>query len=297
MLIDVIKLMRADHWVKNLLIFMPPFFLGSLFDGINLGRAFPAFLAFSFIASAVYVFNDVKDVGKDRLHPKKCKRPIASGKISVGFGYVLMVILLATGLGSSIWASSWGLTICALLLYLIANVAYSVRLKNAPIVDIFILASGFVVRVFYGGFYFGVPISSWMFLSVFSGALYFACGKRMNELRQIGNEGETRDVLQGYPQRFLDAHYYMFCGLTILFYSLWAITRSNQYSVSKLALTIPILIGIMARYNLLIESDKCDGDPVPVLLHDRLLICSVVLFGLVNAVVLYWGDCLPKMTY
>lgn len=297
MLMDVFKLIRVEHWVKNLLIFMPPFFLGNLLDKENVLRALPAFFAFSLVASAIYVFNDIKDVEKDRLHPKKCNRPIASGKISIGVGYGFAFFLFLSGFALAIWASSIVLAIFAMLIYVISNVAYSARFKNTPIVDIFILAFGFVIRVFYGGFYFGVPISSWMFLSVFSGALYFACGKRMNELRQIGFEGETRSVLRSYSQRFLDAHYYMFCGLTILFYSLWTITRSNQYSVSKLALTIPILIGILARYNLLIESDKCDGDPVPVLLHDRLLICAVALFGLVNAVILYWGDYLPKVTY
>lgn len=293
----LLKLCRLEHWVKNLLVFLPPFFLGVMFDGPRLRAAVPAFLSFSLVASAVYVLNDLNDRDRDRQHPTKCRRPIASGAVGVLPAATLAAVLSALGFAMLFWAHSRICAAIVLAMYLLCNVAYSVRLKDTPLVDIFLLASGFVFRIFYGGFFFGIEISSWLFLCVFSGALYFACGKRKNEIARVGGASGSRTVLKFYTQKFLDAHYYMFCGLSILFYCLWTITRTDQHAVGKLALTIPVMVFILARYNYIVESEDCDGDPVPVLLHDKWLILATLFFVALNFVVLYFGAYLPRVRY
>ena len=185
-MINFIKLCRLEHWVKNGLVFLPPFFLGVMFDGDKLSVAAPAFLSFSLVASAVYVLNDINDRESDRMHPAKRNRPVASGAVGVMPAAALAAVLCVAGFGMLFWAHSRIWAAIVLAMYLLCNVAYSVGFKNTPLVDIFLLASGFVFRIFYGGFYFGIEISSWLFLCVFSSALYFACGKRKNEIARIG---------------------------------------------------------------------------------------------------------------
>ena len=293
-----LRLCRLEHWVKNLLVFLPPFFLGVMFQDANLRAAAPAFLSFSLVASAVYILNDINDRDNDRQHPAKRNRPIASGAVGVAPALLLAAALSLAGFGMLHWTHSriWGAIVLAM--YLLCNVAYSIGFKNTPLVDIFLLASGFVFRIFYGGFYFGIEISSWLFLCVFSSALYFACGKRKNEIARMGDAASgSRTVLRFYTQKFLDAHYYMFCGLAILFYCLWTITRTDQHAVGKLALAIPVMVFILARYNYIVESEDCDGDPVPVLLHDKWLILATLSFIVLNFVVLYFGAYLPRVRY
>ena len=295
--IPYVRLCRLEHWVKNVLVFLPPFFLGVMFDGESLRAAAPAFLSFSLVSSAVYILNDMNDRERDRLHPVKRSRPLACGAAAARPAALLAAALAACGASmlalahSPIWAAA------VLAMYVLFNVAYSVRFKNTPLVDIFLLASGFVFRIFYGGFFFGIEISSWLFLCVFSGALYFACGKRRNEISRVGADAGSRKVLELYSRKFLDAHYYMFCGLSILFYCLWTITATDQHAVGKLALTIPVMVFILVRYNFIAESDECDGDPVPVLLHDKWLVLATLAFAALNLVVLYFGAYLPRVRY
>lgn len=295
--IPYLRLCRFEHWVKNVLVFLPPFFLGVMFDTERLRAAAPAFLSFSLFSSAVYILNDLNDRERDRLHPLKRSRPLASGAADARPAVALAAALVVAGAAMLFMAHSpiWAAVVLAM--YLLCNVAYSAMFKNTPLVDIFLLASGFVFRIFYGGFFFGIEISSWLFLCVFSGALYFACGKRKNEISRVGADAGSRKVLKFYSQKFLDAHYYMFCGLSILFYCLWTITRTDQHAVGKLALTIPVMVFILARYNFIVESDDCDGDPVPVLLHDKWLVLATLAFAVLNLVVLYFGAYLPRVRY
>ena len=293
----IFRLCRFEHWIKNILVLLPPFFLGVIFEREIFVRLVPAFLSFSLAASAIYVVNDLADRERDRRHPAKRNRPLASGAVmpraaaALAAALALASFAATPGAHSPIWAAFILASSSA------ANAAYSLRFKETPLVDIFILASGFVFRIFYGGFFFGTPISSWMFLCVFSGALYFACGKRRAELARLGPATESRSVLRAYTSRFLDAHYYMFCALAILFYCLWTITRTDQNAVGKLALAIPVMFFIVARYNLIVEKGAEDGDPVPVLLHDKWLLVSLALFVALNFTVIYLGGYLPRVAY
>ena len=260
-----LKLIRPFHWVKNLLIFVPLFFGGQLFNGNKFFLSVLGFIAFSFIASSVYIINDIQDADKDRKHPKKRFRPIASGKISKQHACIFLVMLLVvsflimiylTKVNHNSWAS-FGFPIA----YLIMNIAYSNGLKNIPLVDVVIIAIGFVIRLLYGGVLVNITISDSLLLTVISASMFLGFGKRRNELKKGTS---TRKVLRAYSMEFLDKIMYVFIGLTLMFYSLWSINGSVW-----LIYTSPLAMIIVADYCLIIESGSSDGDPAEVLKHSK----------------------------
>jgi len=282
---SLIKLSRPAHAVKNLLVVLPPFF-GHRFGGWEmLWGSVLALCSFSLIASVVYVFNDLRDRENDRKHPKKCKRPIASGEVSVTEAWGLIAFLMLCG-GGLIFFSS-GSLVCSLILlvYLLTNIAYSIFLKNCPVVDIFVLALGFVLRVYFGGAWFCVTISPWLFLCVMCGALWFATGKRRNELLHAGNDGTSRPVLKKYTMSYLNSSYYLLCGVSIVFFSLWTILGVRQNYA--LQFSIPLVIFILFRYNFIMETTDADGDPLPMLLKDKILMLLSLLFGIASFIGVY----------
>ncbi len=284
-MLEYLKLCRPLHWIKNVLVFLPPFFLSVLFREDIFPLLIPAFLSFSLVATSVYVLNDIYDRTHDMSHPERRSRPIASGYIKLPIAWAMVVLFAVGGLSLALFSKMPIYSIVTLVLYLVMNVGYSLGLKHVPVVDVFVLASGFVFRIFYGGFYFKIPISSYLFLCVFSVALYFAFGKRKSELKKYGKEG--RPVLAKYNKLFLAAHYYLFCVLSVLFYCLWTITRTGQNAVGKFALTIPFMIFIIVRYNLIVETSEQYADPVPTLLRDKCLLTATIFFILTNFIFLY----------
>lgn len=260
---DYLKLLRVKHYIKNLLIFIPLFFGGKIFDLNCLRSAILGFVAFCMVSSSVYILNDWRDLEKDRLHPTKKDRPLASGKVKTGAAAIIMVCCLGIAVGFSIWAGNIYAESC-ILLYFVLNVAYSIGLKNKPIIDIVILASGFIIRVFYGGFITEIPISKWLYLMVITISLYMGLGKRRNELRK---QTDTREVLKYYTLPFLDKNMYVCVALAIVFYAMWTIEMPDPH----LIWTVPAVIIILLCYSLDIEGDS-DGDPVEVILHDKALI-------------------------
>lgn len=260
---EYLKLLRIKHYIKNILIFVPMFFGGAIFDKDKLFYGGLGFIAFCMISSAIYVLNDLRDIEKDRQHPTKRNRPLASGRVKPQQGIIAMIGCLFVACVISIVLGN----ICAALLlggYLVLNVAYSMGLKNKPIIDIVILASGFVIRIFYGGVITNIEISKWLYLVITVGSLYMGLGKRRNELKK---QKETRIVLKYYNVEFLDKNMYVCVALTNVFYALWTLEMPNP----KISWTIPIFIILLMCYSLDVEGDS-DGDPVEVILHDKFLI-------------------------
>lgn len=276
---DVVKLLRVKHYIKNLLIFIPLFFAGKIFDRNLLEKAFIGFVCFCLISSAVYILNDIQDREKDRLHPKKKMRPIASGSISVKQGIGLFISCFVGSTLLSLLCLN-GISLFIILLYLVINIAYSIKLKNKPIIDIVILASGFVMRIIYGGAVVDIPISKWLYLVVVSGALFMGLGKRRNELTQQKN---TREVLKYYTETFLDKNMYVCFSLIIVFYAMWTL----EFTDSKMIWTVPTLIIILMKYCMDIEGDS-DGDPVNVLLQDKILIVITILYAICIFAMMYF---------
>ena len=270
-----LKLMRIKHYLKNLLIFLPLIFSMSFNNIENNINTFIGFILFSFVCSIVYIINDLGDMEKDKKHPKKCKRPLASGEVSKKEAYVLLIVLATIVVIGNILINTNIYSIIILLIYLFLNILYSKILKNIPLIDVICLVIGFVLRVVYGASIINVEVSNWLYLTIISFSFYLALGKRRNELVAGTN---TRDVLKFYNKDFLDKNMYMFLTLMIVFYSMWCVDSSNIIKFgNNLIFTVPILMLIAMKYSLNIEGDS-DGDPVEVLLSDRILMLLALIF-------------------
>lgn len=272
---SIVKLMRPKHWIKNILIAIPAFFSKNLWETQTITSLILGFFCFSFASSAVYIFNDIKDIDKDRRHEVKCTRPLASGAVGISQAKALIVVLLAfaAAAGYSIRCARPYRHFAWCGAYLGINLAYSMKLKHVPVVDVCILAAGFLIRVFYGAAVSGSAVSSWLCLTVMSFALYMGIGKRRNELHQAGGSS-TRQVLQYYDVGLLDKYMSMASTLGVVFYSLWAGSGTNVDSWA--VWSVPLVLFILMKYEMAIRGNSY-GDPVEVLLSDRAL-CGLSVF-------------------
>lgn len=280
-----LRLMRVKHYIKNLLVFLPLIVSGKAINIEMISKVLMGFISFSLAASIIYIINDIYDVDYDRKNYKKKDRPIASGEISkkraveILFVLFIMVMLLNIGRGNNLL--SW----IILFTYVIINIAYSIWLKNIPILDVSIIVAGFVLRVTYGGAVIGVSISNLMYLTIMMLSFYLAFGKRRNEILMYDNH--ARIVLKYYTKEFLDKMMYISLGLAITFYSLWCITPNEITNESrKLLWTIPIVLIILIRYCMNVEEEN-DGDPAEILLGDRPLLLLVSFYGVLLMGLIY----------
>lgn len=278
-----IKLLRVKHYFKNLLIFLPLFF-GEKFFTNSIFISISGFVAFCFCSSSIYIINDLCDVEKDRQHPTKCKRPIASGDVKIKTAIVITVVLFAAAIAIQYFATRSWVSLIYLLVYFALNIGYSLNLKNIPIVDIVVLASGFVIRVLFGGQIVNVEVSEWLFLTIMSASFFMGLGKRRNEIIQQESKGETRPVLKYYNEDFLNKFMYLCLAIAICFYSLWAINFHNK----RMVWTVPIVIVLAMKYCLDIESNNSDGDPIEVIFKDKLLILLAFVYAVTISAIVYF---------
>ncbi len=283
---NYLKLMRVKHYMKNFLIFAAIIFSGNILNFEMLGTNILNLISFSLMCSIVYIINDICDIEKDKKHPIKKDRPLASGIIKVKSAFTFIIILFITASVINfipyLFYDNYSLVYTFILLYgyLLINILYSLKLKHIPIVDIFILAIGFIIRVIYGGVAIGVEISNWLYLTVLSFSFYAALGKRRNEY--LKNGSESREVLKYYNKDYLNNFLNIFLTLTIVFYSLWANAVNSPYLLAS----ILIVVFVLMRYSLVIDGDSF-GDPVDVVINDKVLIFSILVYGLYMGVVLY----------
>ncbi len=285
---DLLRLMRPRHYIKNFLIFVSITFDRNLFNPSVMRQGLLGFAAFCLLASAVYVLNDIRDVEADRLHEVKRNRPVASGAVPIPAAWALSGTLFAAAL--AIQLAAFGLRGSGLLLaYFAVNLGYSLGLKHVPFLDIVLLVSGFVLRVVYGAAIVGSSTSAWVYLTVFALSFYLGLGKRRNELVKLPpGGGSTRKVLQYYSYEFLDKFMYLCLTLAVTFYALWSADSevASKYGTDKLVWTVPLLIIILMKYSADIESSSY-GDPVDVILQDKVLLLLGALFGLVIVGLIY----------
>ena len=278
---NYIKLMKVKHYIKNILIFFPLIFSKTLFDKHNLICTLRGFFIFSLACSIIYIINDITDKEKDKQHKTKKNRPIASGKVSIKEAIVLIFILFVFVIAGLIYFKFPVLSICLLLMYLILNISYSIYLKNVPLLDVTMLAFGFLIRTFFGASLINVAVSDWLYFTILSLSFYLVLGKRRNEV--IRSNGNTRNVLKYYSKEFLDKNMYMCLSLAIVFYSLWVINISKN---DFLMVTIPFVIIMCMRYSMDIEGNS-DGDPVEVIFSDKILLLFSIIFGALLMFLLY----------
>ena len=285
---EYMKLMRIKHYLKNVLIFLPLVFSGELLDIHNLTNCIVGFIIFSFTSSIIYIINDIKDIENDKKHPIKKKRPLPLGTVSKEEAIILALVLGLIAITLSIFVIGYEriIAIMLLLLYLAINVAYSFGLKKKPIVDIVILVAGFLIRVLYGAVITDIELSNWLYLTVISGAFYMGLGKRRNEILKQGDK--SREVLKYYTKDFLDKNMYVCVALCIVFYSLWCVDPTTLLKTGNnlLIWTVPVIMIILMKYSLDIEGDSY-GDPVDVIVNDKILLLIVLIYALFMFGIIY----------
>ncbi len=285
MLRALLKTMRPRQWTKNAFLFAALVFDGKLFHLPDFLRTLAGFGLFCLISSAVYIFNDLLDIEADRQHPVKKNRPIASGKlripVAITAGVTLSLLAIALG---SLLAWQFVLTI---LFYFFMMLAYSKWLKHVPILDVLILAAGFVLRVHAGTTLIVVErFSPWLYVLMTLLALYLGFGKRRAELALLANDATLhRKVLDGYTIPLLDQFITIVSGTTILAYSLYTFFRLPDNHT--LMLTIPFVIYAIFRYLYLIQVKQIGGEPEEILLSDHPFQISIFLWGLAVLAVFY----------
>ncbi|PLX91340.1 MAG: decaprenyl-phosphate phosphoribosyltransferase [Desulfuromonas sp.] len=274
-----IQLMRPAQWLKNLMIFFPAFLGGGLLSAGSWQKGGGPFLAFCLVSSATYIVNDIRDVENDVLHPKKQKRPIASGRVSR-----FQAIILGGGCLFAGFAFTWGVSHLFLLyltLYLIVSISYSLKLKEYPLVDVFCISSGFLFRLLGGGQVFDVEISDWLFLSVFLLSLFLSFGKRHSEKNLLGEvAGSHRQSLGHYPQGVLETLMVISGASVLVTYMLYVITKG------KLLYTVPLCCFGLFRYILIVKRGE-NGDPTSALLKDPVLFAIGLIWVLMVGFSIY----------
>jgi 4-hydroxybenzoate polyprenyltransferase len=283
---DRIRLMRPAHWVKNGFIFAPLIFGKSLTDPEKLTMAFMAFGAFSLISSTVYILNDIVDRNADAEHPKKRHRPIASGRISVQAAIIQLAFVALAAIGL-ILQLPWQAEVL-IGVYAVLNLGYSFGLKHVVLVDIFIIAAGFMLRVLTGGSAIQVDVSEWLIICTLFLSLFLAVAKRRSELSHIGR-GETRKVLDDYTPELVRMILIVSITGSIMSYSLYTVSDHARefFHTNKFIYTVPIVMYGIFRYIYLDEKQRTAENPVSVLLRDPWLIVTVVVWLLVSMGIIY----------
>jgi decaprenyl-phosphate phosphoribosyltransferase len=271
----MVKAVRPRQWVKNLLVLAAPVLSGQAGDGPVLAGAAIAFVAFSLAASGIYLVNDVRDVEEDRRHPKKQHRPIAAGVVSP-FAAVATAIVLLTAAPLIGLLATTQLTI-VVLVYEGLSLLYCLALKDEPVIDIAIVASGFLLRAIAGGAATDISLSQWFLLAASFGSLFMASGKRYAEARAHGDSAETRKSLVGYTQTYLRFVWTMSASVLIMTYGLWAFEEGGRTGSVFAAISVAPFVLAVLRYAVDVDAGKADA-PEEIALGDRVLQVLAVLW-------------------
>jgi len=270
--VNILKLIRPHQYIKNFFIFAPLFFAAKLVDSHLLLSTVIAFVAFSLAASAVYVFNDYIDIEDDRRHPKKKDRPLASGAISKSQAIIIMSVLSLSGLGLMFSISTEATAIA--LAYVVMNIAYSLHLKHIAILDVTIIAIGFVLRLFIGSVATGISLTSWIVVMSFLLALFLALAKRRDDVLIYLDTGKKmRKVIDGYNLRLVDTAMAIMASVTIVAYITYTISSEVVTRVNSEYLYLTslfVILGIM-RYLQIAFVMQESGSPTKIVLKDRFI--------------------------
>ena len=286
-----LKLLRPKDWAKNSFLFLPLFFGREIFNMDKLIPVFFGFIAFSCIASSIYIINDYRDREDDRKHPVKCKRPLASGAVSPGSALVICGLLILAGFGLAWWVRDKFLFV--LVIYFLINLAYSMGLKSIAILDIMILATGFVLRIKAGSIISYVPLSEWIVIMVFLLAVFMAIGKRRDDvLLKLSSGLDMRKSVKGYNLELLNVLLALVCAVIVVAYFMYTMSPVTvaYMGSSRLYYTcVFVLAGIM-RYLQIIYVSSDAGSPTKILYKDRFIQITLLLWIASYILILYTKD-------
>jgi 4-hydroxybenzoate polyprenyltransferase len=285
-IIDIIKALRPNQWTKNAVVFAA--FVFAFWDNSQeltlqsgLIKIIPAIIIFCFVSSGIYIINDIRDLESDRIHPNKRFRPIAAGKISIKTAWIMASILLSCSLIAAWTLSAPFFTVISI--YVIMQIVYSAGLKHVALVDVFVIASGFVLRAIAGAVVINVKISPWLLICTFLLALFLALCKRRHEIISLKSDDTAqRKSLEAYDAKLLDQLISISAGATVVFYSIYTLWPDTveKFGTNALSYTIPFVIfGIFRYLDLAYRQEKGDR-PDKILLTDIPILVTVALYGI-----------------
>lgn len=284
----LLKVLRMHQWTKNLFLFLPLFFAGAFLEWNALLSCILGFILFSLTASAVYIINDIRDVEEDRLHPEKKNRPFASGTWSIRSGQLLALLFIGGSFSAAYLLQPHFFWV--LFAYFAINLAYSAGLKKVALLDITMIATGFVLRVVAGGVLAVVPISSWIIIMTFLLALFLGLAKRRDDLLILRDSGKKmRQSLDGYNLPFIQSAMVLMAGVVMVSYIMYTMSPEviARMGTDKLYITgLFVLIGLLRYLQLTLVFEK-SGNPSKILLKDRGIQISLLLWILSFVVLLY----------
>lgn len=292
MIKDILRLIRPKQWIKNMFVFIPMFFAGELFDLHSLCLCAVTFLAYSLMASSIYCYNDIVDADADRRHPVKCHRPVASGAVSVRLAYTLMAFLavLSVAVVLLLPPEVMANVLAVVLFYYLLNLSYCSKLKQYAIVDVCIVAFGFVLRILAGGFACEVTPSNWLVIMTFLLTLFMSFAKRRDDVLRMNETGEPpRKNTVRYNLTFINQAITITASVTLVCYIMYTVSPevTERFDTPYLYLTfVFVLLGLL-RYIQIAVVDKKSGDPTKVILHDHFSQMIVVAWVLSFLLMIY----------
>lgn len=292
-LADHIKLLRPKDWAKNLFLFIPSFFAEKLFDGVAVPYLALGFISFSFMASSIYILNDYRDIEDDKKHPVKRNRPLASGKVTKSTGLVLGIILFAASVAIGAFVDETLQFLFVLGIYFTLNVSYSLGFKNIAILDILILAAGFVLRVKGGAVIAAVDTSEWLIIMTYLLALFLSIAKRRDDiLLKLETGTDVRKSISGYNLDFLNTMLALFSSIIIVAYIMYTVSGQTyvRLKTHRLYYTAVFVIAGILRYLQITFVQKKSGSPTEILYKDRFIQCTLILWVLSFFFILYMRD-------
>jgi len=292
-LADHIKLLRPKDWAKNLFLFIPSFFAEKIFDQNALAWLALGFLSFSFMASCIYILNDYRDIEDDRKHPVKRSRPLASGKVKKSTGLVIALLLFVGSVIIGILVDSTLQFLFVLGIYFTLNVSYSLGFKNIAILDILILAAGFVLRVKGGAVIAKVDTSEWLIIMTYLLALFLSIAKRRDDiLLKMETGADMRKSMSGYNLDFLNTMLALFSSIIIVAYIMYTVSGQTyiRLKTHRLYYTAVFVIAGILRYLQITFVMKKSGSPTEILYKDRFIQCTLILWVLSFFFILYMRD-------
>ena len=288
---SVLRLIRPKQWIKNVIVLLPIFFGGELFSVSDVLTGIVAMASFCFAASSIYCLNDIVDVADDRRHPVKCYRPLASGAISVRTGYFLMILMIMLSMSALLLLPTHKAEAAGIVLfYWLLNIAYCVYLKQHAIIDVCIVAFGFVLRLLVGGVATEITLSKWIVLMTFLLMLFLSFAKRRDDVVRMNETGTApRKNTIRYNLTFINQAITMTASVTLVCYVMYTVSpevQANYHSEYLYLTSIFVLLGLL-RYLQITVVDKHSGDPTKVILRDRFTQAVVLAWGLTFLLMIY----------